>query len=494
MPLNANFIADFSSFLDATKQSIAASEDFERAAGEIGPAFDKSLGSVGTTVEETNKQMLGWGKAIGGALASQELRNLAGDVKSFATTYIAEYAEAEAATARLTVALKNSGQASPAVTEAYSNMAGALQDISRFSDEAITDAQTLFTQIGNVTPDNMEATLKATMDLAAGMKMDLVDAANLVARAAQSDGEELGKLKRILGDSLEPGADYADVIQGIADKFGGQFAADLQTTEGSMENLKNSMSEVNELIGEVFANNLKTLLEWFKSMPEGVQTFVVAVVAIGTALAPILVSLASVVALLGATGLGAAIGAAVAFLAPFIGTIALVAAAVAALVAAFVYWDDIVVIVERVYNAIKKFLVDGLTWIVDQVAGLLGKVVAAFKWAADAISLHSIVPDMVDEISSQFGRLQGVMVRPAMSAIDTVTGGFSGLADTIKTIQPGTGAGLVAASKGAGTTNVTVNMSGMLGTDDPQTRALIRGVVSDALMPGMRGARLMGTA
>jgi len=33
----------------------------------------------------------------------------------------------------------------------------------------------------------------------------------------------------------------------------------------------------------------------------------------------------------------------------------------------------------------------------------------------------------------------------------------------------------------------------MMGTDDPQTRAALRDVISSALMSGMRGSRLMGT-
>jgi hypothetical protein len=232
----------------------------------------------------------------------------------------------------------------------------------------------------------------------------------------------------------------------------------------------------------------------FQSLPEGIQTFILAAIGIGTALAPILVSITSLVSLLGAAGVGTALAAAGAAILPFLGTLALLAAAVAAIVAVWQNWDVISEIVARVYNSVKKFLLDGLSWIFNQVTGLLGKVVAAFQWAADAIALHSIVPDMVNAIGSDFGRLQGVMVRPALSAVDDVMDGFSGMATAISSIQPGTAAGLVGAGRGSGPVSVTVNMSGMMGTDDPQTRAMVRDIVSDAVMQGMRGSRLMGTA
>ena len=41
---------------------------------------------------------------------------------------------------------------------------------------------------------------------------------------------------------------------------------------------------------------------------------------------------------------------------------------------------------------------------------------------------------------------------------------------------------------------ITINMSAMLGSDDPQTRAQLSALVSDAVMQGMRGGRLLGTA
>jgi len=515
MPLNANFIADFSSFLDATKTSIAATHDFERAAAGVGPALDQSLGQVGASVDDANEKFFKLGQGIGGALASQELRNLTADVKSFATTYINEYAEAEAATARLTAALRASGETSPAVAEQYGEMATALQKMSTFSDEAITDAQTLFTTVGNIKPDNMEDTLKATMDLAHGMGIDLAGAANLVAKAAASDGEALGKLKVILGDSIDEGADFAEVMEAVNSKFGGQSLAALETTAGSMENMKNQMSDVNEGVGQVFADMLGKVLDLFQAMPEGLQTFIIAAVGIGTALAPVLVSLSSLIGLLSTTGLGAGIVSAFTSILAFLGPAGWIALGVIALATiVYKYWDEIVAVfstgaekvgkilkgwantitetVSSVYNTIRTFLVDKLAAVFEFVSTLPGRVVDAFKSMGDAVVFHSIVPDMVDQIGAEFRRLERVMVTPTIDAAKDVMAGFASM--DAPTLQPTLAAGAAGARAGGGPVTVTVNMTGMMATDDPQTRAMIRDVISDAVMQGMRGSRLMGTA
>ena len=253
MPLTANFIADFSSFLDATKSSIAATQDLERAAATVGPALDQSLSQANEAAIKTNEQMFKLGQGIGTALASQELRRLAGDVKDLASTFIAEYAEAEEATSRLTVALKQSGETTPAVAQAYGAMATELQRMSTFSDEAITDAQTLLTTLGGIKPDQMKEVLQVTMDLASGMKIDLAEAAKLVSSAVATQGEHLGKLKKYIGDNIKPGADLTQIMAELHAEFGGANAAALQTTTGQLESLKNSMSEISEQVGEVLS-------------------------------------------------------------------------------------------------------------------------------------------------------------------------------------------------------------------------------------------------
>lgn len=628
MPLTANFIADFSSFLTATGDATAATEKFVDSAGAMGRAVDESIAATVDRVKSMGASLVEFGKNAWTVVSSDEMKKFAGDVKDFVSGYVSEFAESELATARMQAAIENWSKASggnvDAVMAQYNELAGSLQKVSRFSDEAIADTISTLTTMGKVAPEQMEKTLKATMDLATAMKMDLPAATKLMAKAASSDGESLGKLKAILGDSVEKGDDFNKVVEAISQTMGGAFAKAADTTQGKIDILNNQFSDFNEKVGEVLSENLKTVLDLFNSLPEGVQTFAVAAVSLGTALAPILVSFSSLISLIGtfvgAQGIAAAGAAIVAFL-PWL---AAIVAAVAAVYYAWKYWDEIVAwtkkavgaigdylvdlgkeliapitYAEQLYNGIKTWLYDALVGLIDKVVGLPGRVTGAFKNMFNALVGHSIVPETIAGIGAEFMKLPDIMVVPAEQSVEQTIGAFdrlqeSGLAsvhymtetiadefatlpdamvaplqqavvgvqqavaDVQQAVTPLSGfaalaaegfapAGLPAdqaaadrdwnmsqglghlyagrgaslpgyspdsvrdfgwgapsvlspdaqsAAWGRGTTNVntTVNMSGMLDTNDPQTRARVGDLVSDSVMQGMRNGRLLGTA
>jgi hypothetical protein len=226
----------------------------------------------------------------------------------------------------------------------------------------------------------------------------------------------------------------------------------------------------------------------------------------------------------------------VAFIGGLVGWPALIVAAVVAVsVGIYKYWDDIVAYLGKAVGLIKGFLTVDLPaafdasvqtvakwyygvkfWLQDQFGALVDWVVnkipevtAAFKLAAEAIVFHSIVPEMIAGIGSEFSKLQAVMVDPALASIKTVVGAFSGMKDVLGTqsaifspwpIMPTltrnvdslTPIGMLTPNSAG--SQITINMSGMLGTDDPQTRAMMADLVSNAVMQGMKGGRLLGTA
>ncbi len=147
----------------------------------------------------------------------------------FGKKYLDAFSQSEQATIRLNQALQNTGNAAAAKT--YDDLAQSMAQLSTFSKPALVNVETLLTSVGNVKPDNMQAALKATTDLAAGMAgsgMSLEQAAKLVAKAAGSDGEAIGKLKAILQDAAPKGSDFAAIMEAINTKFGGSGPRDLE--------------------------------------------------------------------------------------------------------------------------------------------------------------------------------------------------------------------------------------------------------------------------
>ena len=171
MAISAEFTADFSQFTSAAQGAQEALTGVTTAADQVGGNVD----------EQSRK-------------AGQAIRDFGSKVKDFATDYIKAFAEEEAATARLTSALEASGHAAPAVIAQYQAMAEQFQTTTRYSDDAVTAAQTALTTIGKIGPEQMAPAIQAAADLAARLGIGLPEAATKLATVIGSDGAKLGTL------------------------------------------------------------------------------------------------------------------------------------------------------------------------------------------------------------------------------------------------------------------------------------------------------------
>jgi hypothetical protein len=461
MAISAKFVADFSQFTTAVQGAERSLQGLETSAKTLGPAILASL-------------------------ASTELRRFATDVQGMAKDFIGAFAEEQAAVSRLTTALQAQGTYTPQLADRYAELGAAFQKSTRFSDDAIFSTQALLVQVGGVMPGQMQAALTAITNLAAGMGPQvggLEGATLLVAKAFSGGGESLGRLKIILGESLKPGADMAGVLEAINTKFGGQAAADMATYVGRTEALKNQMSDFNEKIGQLIVEGLTPLLNAFGKLPEGMQTTIIAVVAIGTALTPLALSFGALVTVL--TPLipliGVALKAAFVALLPFIGTAGLIALGVGAVVVAFYKWDAIVGIAQKVYEGVKLWLVDKFTAIVEWVNQKIRAIIAAFQGMYMAVSGGSIVPDMLRGIESEFLKLDRVMVQPVVKATMQTVGEFQGMAGGAPTLSAGARAGSSGVGSGV-VVPVTINGSVLSNPHE------IARVVGDAVMGRLTGS------
>jgi len=135
------------------------------------------------------------------------------------------------------------------------------------------------------------------------------------------------------------------------------------------------------------------------------------------AFAALVTAAAPLVALLGGTaGITAAITAAGAALAAFAVPIAIAVAAIGTVYLAFKYWDQITGFIAGVYNAIQTYLVDKFYALLGRIQGAVDSVTGFFKNMYDKVVGHSYVPDMIDGIGQQFGRMNEVMTKPAQEA------------------------------------------------------------------------------
>lgn len=492
MALSANFVADFSSFMDATREAVSAMQGFKLTAQELGPAADRGLA-------ETQRQAEQLGRG---------LRQVGIDASTAASGFIQAFTEEQDAVNALTTALTATGNATPAVVAQYQSLATQFQATTKYADEAVIAAQATLTTIGTVGPENMELALTAVTNLASGMKTDLNQAALLVAKAFESGGEHLGKLKQLLGDAYKPGMDAAEMLKAINEKFGPAAVNELQTYNGQIENMKNKMSDLNEQVGGVLVGMLTNLLDAFRAIPEPIQKVIIAVGTIGTAIAPVLVSIASLVSILGTIAAAPVVATIAAIVAALVGSAGLAYASVKVAEMIVANWDKIVDYTKAMYEGVKRWLVDGLAGLVSMVQDKINAIVSAFRGAYQAIVGGSIVPDLINGIRTHFGQLDSAMVQPVRDASAESIRAYMELMrytnqanailrenslyttrsqlDRIAALPlPGRGAGAASGSKPV-TVNNTITLSG---GDEAMARK-----VADEIMRTIRAGTQLGTA
>jgi len=482
MALTATLLADFSSFIDATKEAGAAMSGFQKQAETVGPAADKSF-------KLTQEQAVAAANAVNRVVTT---------IVSSAQPFIKAFTDEQDAVTRLTSALHATGNATPAVIKSYQDMAGEFQKTSRFADEAVIDITATLTTIGRVGPEQMRLALTATTNLASALEMDLGAAADLVAKSLANVANDKGPLRKLrdyLGDAYKPGMSAAEMLQAVADRASGSNLRDLQTYNGQIENLKNQMGELDETIGKLVTDQMGSLTRAFMELTEWLQNTIVGVGTFATVVGPLAGTLGGLATVLGTT-LVTAIGlAAVGW-----GTIVL---AMRGAYLEFIRFKDRIVevygnikdtfakippLAQQVYEGIKLWLVDRFTALLGSVRLIGEQLVAIFRWMWAQIVGGSIVPDLITGIAKEFGQLDRVMVDPARKAAAHASQAFAG----IGTGTAGGFGGLVPG--GAGGTVVNISMTGMLGANDPQTRQAITQVVGDALAQSMRGQRLLSSA
>lgn len=117
------------------------------------------------------------------------------------------------------------------------------------------------------------------------------------------------------------------------------------------------------------------------------------------------------------------------------GPLTLIAAAATAVYLVWKNWDTIGPIIQKLYIAVKTWLLDKLGMVWD---GIKAKIESVGKWffnLYDAVVGHSYVPDMVDGIALHFGRLNDVMVKPTEDAVKASDAAFSKLGSSVQQIM-----------------------------------------------------------
>lgn len=168
---------------------------------------------------------------------------------------VESFANAEAAQAKLTAALRAQGTATPATIDQYSELAAQFQRTTVFADDLLMEMQGLLVQVGDVMPSEMEGALQAATNLAAGLGIDLRQATMLVAKAFEGNTGALSRYGIVVDEGRLKTEGMSAVLDEINQKFGGQAQAQIGTYAGQVAQLGNAWDDLKERFGEFIARS-----------------------------------------------------------------------------------------------------------------------------------------------------------------------------------------------------------------------------------------------
>ena len=179
-------------------------------------------------------------------------------------------------------------------------------------------------------------------------------------------------------------------------------------------------------------NLLTGVLNAFNTLDPAMQTAIVTVGALVAAIGPVITVIGTMVSAIGTIGPALlAVGRVITSLLVASGPIGWLALAIAGIVTVWQNWDTIGPIVQRLYTAVKTWIMDKLgavfSWVKDKITG----VTNAFRDMYIAVVGNSYVPDMVDGIAAEMGRLPSEMVDPAVDAAGDVGTAFERTAESV---------------------------------------------------------------
>ena len=170
---------------------------------------------------------------------------------------ISDFGAQERATVGLVAALKATGQDAEAVLPGLQSFANNMQRITNVGDEVILEMQGIATAMG-VSSSEMEKTIKGAIGLSKAFNMDLQTATKASSAAIQGKTELLTRYIPMLSECKTEAEKLAKVQEAQATGFE-MAKSEAQDTLGSIEAMKNSLSDLGEVVGEGVSPSIKIL-------------------------------------------------------------------------------------------------------------------------------------------------------------------------------------------------------------------------------------------
>lgn len=177
---------------------------------------------------------------------------------------------------QLSAVLKATSQQYKYTTKDIKDYATALQDQTRFADDAIESAAQLLVATKKFDKEGLERTLSLSADLAEAMGTDITNAAQTLSKALIEPGEGLNRLKSIGISFTDAEEDMIKALKDAGDELGAQqyildkveasykgiakSVGDLDTS--TLDKIKSVWGDIKEDLGSLFTTTLGPVFNW----------------------------------------------------------------------------------------------------------------------------------------------------------------------------------------------------------------------------------------
>lgn len=231
---------------------------FLKAMKEVKDSASKALGDAGKKVDETGEKI----DEMGGKTSNlgDSFSELAGTLASafsfskfigFLKDSVVAADEQAMANARLSNALRTVGDTSEETFGTLSRYATQMQKTTLFTDDAVASTQAILVSIGRLTDTGViDRATKATADYAAANNMDIVSAADAVAKAANGNIMMFTRLGLKVDENATSAEKFAATLKFLEGNFGGAAEATANATSGTAQ-LGKAFGELEEKVGNL---------------------------------------------------------------------------------------------------------------------------------------------------------------------------------------------------------------------------------------------------
>ena len=276
-----------------------------KAIGFLNFKFSADLTSFERAMNKAQKRLTKFGKNV--TKAGQNLsRNLTLPILALGAASIKAFDEQAKAEQKLLTSLKGRED----IQQRLINQAKELQKTTLFGDEATIAAQSMLAMMG-LTEEEVIKLIPLIQDFATAKEMDLVTAADLVAKSMGSSTNALSRYGIEITGAVGSSERLDTAVNQLTEKFEGQAEAAALVGAGPLIMMKNQLGDLGEELGQRLMPYVQNFVDWmvkliekFDGLTESTKDNIVKWGLILAAIGPVLIIIGKV-----AIGLGSLAGA-----------------------------------------------------------------------------------------------------------------------------------------------------------------------------------------